>query len=509
MGSTTSTHEEEESHQNKELEKEKEHPDNKKLEGSDEFKGPSDPKNRHTTDCLCTLLILAMWFSMTVIGFIVCGVIQSDSLPAGDPRKLTHMLDYEGSICGVSNGVANKEYAYYLPSGTAVCVKKCPSKTDYSKFICQYQLQDAVDNDIFAPAYGLSQVAEYTCMFEIATVPGPGYICIYDAASDNGNATSVDDAISSAGSSAYGDPPSSSSMEDFSADIMLTWHLILIFGFLVAMIMGFVSLRLLRIPCMLNFLIWGCIGGVFALLLGLGIMLRYVTATAWEDEDPRTRSDTDIAAVKGLGTFFLVLCGVWTCIICCLRRRIMLAIGITKEAAKALGAMTALILFPVFQTLAILAFSCVWFVYIIYLASSGEVVKETYEYAGQEFESQTYQYSTSSKRAYWYLLFCWFWTSEFIMAFGQIVTAMSVAFWYFARDKSSIGSLTVLTAVKTTARYHVGTAAFGSLIIAIIKTIRAFIAHLQKNADKLAKRGGMVAANIAKAILCCLQCCMW
>jgi len=38
MGSTSSTHEEEEDHQNKELEKEKDHPDNKKLEGNADFK---------------------------------------------------------------------------------------------------------------------------------------------------------------------------------------------------------------------------------------------------------------------------------------------------------------------------------------------------------------------------------------------------------------------------------------------------------------------------------------
>lgn len=270
---------------------------------------------------------------------------------------------------------------------------------------------------------------------------------------------------------------------------MLTWHLILIFGFIVAMIMGFVSLRLLRIPCLLEILIWGCIFGIFSLLLGLGVLLRYVTATSWENEDPQTHSKSDINAVKGLGTFFLVLAGLWACFICCMRKRIMLAIGITKESAKALGSMTALILFPVIQTVAILLFSCVWFVYIIYLASSGEVVKEIYTYGGYEIESQTYVYSNSSKKAYWYLLFCWFWTSEFIMAVGQIVTAMAVAFWYFARDKSTIGSGTVMTAIMTTMRYHTGTAAFGSLIIAIIKTIRAIIAHLQKNADKLAKRG--------------------
>ena len=51
-------------------------------------------------------------------------------------------------------------------------------------------------------------------------------------------------------------------------------------------------------------------------------------------------------------------------------------------------------------------------------------------------------------------------------------------------------------------RYHPGTAAAGSLIIAIIKTIRAFVAHLQAQAEK---RGG----KVAKCILCCIQSCLW
>ena len=47
-----------------------------------------------------------------------------------------------------------------------------------------------------------------------------------------------------------------------------------------------------------------------------------------------------------------------------------------------------------------------------------------------------------------------------------------------------------------------GTAAFGSLIIAIIKTIRAVIAYLQKHA-KASKN------KILQYLLCVLQCCMW
>jgi len=82
------------------------------------------------------------------------------------------------------------------------------------------------------------------------------------------------------------------------------------------------------------------------------------------------------------------------------------------------------------------------------------------------------------------------------------VFAMAVAKWYFARDKKSIRSGTVWSSIGTSMWYHSGTAAFGSLIIAIIKMIRAFLAYLQNKAEEW-------NSSVAKAIVCCFQCCFY
>jgi len=79
---------------------------------------------------------------------------------------------------------------------------------------------------------------------------------------------------------------------------------------------------------------------------------------------------------------------------------------------------------------------------------------------------------------------------------------MCFAKWYFSREKSRVGSLTVISSISASMWYHSGTAAFGSLIIAIIKMIRAALAYLQRKAEEMDN-------GIAKAILCCLQCCFW
>jgi len=89
--------------------------------------------------------------------------------------------------------------------------------------------------------------------------------------------------------------------------------------------------------------------------------------------------------------------------------------------------------------------------------------------------------------------------SIWVVFLGRCYLSLSLN---FCRDKSSISSGTVFQSIKDSMYYHTGTAAFGSLIIAIIKMIRAAIAYAQKKA----KQSG---SKVAQAVLCALQCYMW
>ena len=183
--------------------------------------------------------------------------------------------------------------------------------------------------------------------------------------------------------------------------------------------------------------------------------------------------------------------------------------------------MPVIVLFPLVQALGLLAFSAAWMTYMTYLATSGTLVKVTTSYptgtSSVNVESFMFTYSDNARYAGWYLLFCYYWTSEFITALGQIIMAMAVSYWYFSRDKAKeIGNSTVSKSIRTTLRYHAGTAAFGSCIIAIIKLIRAIIANFQKKALKAAQKAkatgnpvGVAAAQVIMAVLCAVQCCMW
>jgi choline transporter-like protein 2/4/5 len=166
------------------------------------------------------------------------------------------------------------------------------------------------------------------------------------------------------------------------------------------------------------------------------------------------------------------------------------------------------------QCVGFVIFMLVWMVFAVHLASLGEpaesgicsnpaLLTEALCVGGETWiPYQTFEYNDDLTKAGWYLLFCYFWSSQFIIAIGQIVIAMCIAKWYFARDKSTIGNATVIQSIKDSMWYHTGTAAFGSLLIAIIKMIRAAISYAQKKA----KESG---SKVAQMVLCALQCYMW
>ena len=79
---------------------------------------------------------------------------------------------------------------------------------------------------------------------------------------------------------------------------------------------------------------------------------------------------------------------------------------------------------------------------------------------------------------------------------------MAVATWYFTRDKKQVGNLTVINSIKVSMTYHLGTLAYGSLIVAIIQTIRTVIYYFQRKAKATHNK-------LAEIVLACLQCFMW
>lgn len=103
-----------------------------------------------------------------------------------------------------------------------------------------------------------------------------------------------------------------------------------------------------------------------------------------------------------------------------------------------------------------------------------------------------------------YQVIIFFWLIYFISAIGELVLAGSFSSYYWAFKKpDDIPALPLLKAIGTTLRYHVGSAAFGSLIITILKIIQALLEYLNR---KFEKSKNHLASYIVKCLQCCCMC---
>eukprot|EP00607_Mallomonas_marina_P009010 CAMPEP_0182417654 /NCGR_PEP_ID=MMETSP1167-20130531/2101_1 /TAXON_ID=2988 /ORGANISM="Mallomonas Sp, Strain CCMP3275" /LENGTH=669 /DNA_ID=CAMNT_0024591357 /DNA_START=108 /DNA_END=2117 /DNA_ORIENTATION=+ len=480
-------------------EADKKDPDNKVMSG-DDWTDLKD-KKRGCTDCICLLLILICWIVMTIIGLIVTGAIQDSRLQKGEPARLTNSIDHNGRICGITSSVESRSNGYYMPSGAVVCVSSCPTATDYKQFICYEDLQAEADSDIAA---AWTYVSEGVCMYKAKTKEVLNR-CKY--VSDNNNSSAASDAASAYVASAVadtiaadygvnvdvGDP--NAWYNELFGDIWEMRGYIFGFGLGVSVIFSFLYLYMLRIPGLLTVLIWGIII-IIQLLFIIGSVLLYTLADSWAAGG--AKSDTEIMLLRGFSYFGFVCSFLYFCLILILCKRIFLAVSIVKEASKAITAMPLIIFMPILQVVGLVLFLIPWTIFAVFLASSGEVKQVTIG----NFSYRKVEYTTNTQYAFLYYLFCYFWTSEFIIAMGQLVIALAVTKWYFTKDKSTVGNGDLIWSFRTAFRYHMGTAAFGSLIIAIIKTIRAIVAYFQKKARDTHN-------YIMQAVLCCVQCCLY
>lgn len=466
-----------------------------KDEGVTELKN----KKRWCTDFLFLILIIAAWVAMTIVGFIACGVINDPRLPKGNPKKLVYPMDYLGNVCGVDTAVIDRSYGYYFPDGQVVCVKNCPSKDNYEQFICHYDLQSSVNSNYLL---GYNYVLQFKCMYYVQSY---AYLnrC-YPLGNVNQiltQATAANSTLSK--SSPYSVSSGEGWFNKFITDLLYLRGYIFGIGIGGAVLFSFVYLYLLRIPGMLFIVVWSIIFSIMASLV-TGAWLLWGLANTWKGDGQH--SQVEITTMYVFAYFTMGLSVIYILIIIVLRSRIGLAIGIVKQTARILSSMPLILLVPVIQTIGLVAFLAVWFIYILYLASSGEMttVSSTYEFNGVAvpYSYRVFTYTTNTKYAFLYMLFCWYWTSEFVVAFGQLVTALTFATYYFTRDKSTVGNVTVFNSFALVSVYHMGTAAFGSLVIAIIKTIRAVLNYI---ATKAKQSGNYVLMYI----MCIFNCCLW
>ena len=100
-----------------------------------------------------------------------------------------------------------------------------------------------------------------------------------------------------------------------------------------------------------------------------------------------------------------------------------------------------------------------------------------------------------------YHLFGIFWTTQFIAGFGVMVTAGAVAAFYWQRDDMPRGP--IRKAMGRAVRYHIGSIALGSFIVAVVQFVRAIMEYVDKKTKKAQAGNPVVKFSCAASSTAC------
>eukprot|EP00981_Chlorochromonas_danica_P011443 scaffold4011_cov197-Ochromonas_danica.AAC.25 len=403
---------------------------------------------------------------MTLIGLVAMGKLPSSHLSKGNPDLLIHGVDYEGHLCGVDEPVKDLPKRVFpnlygnnaasngsvVPILLAVCVASCPH-----------------DGDTILDPYG--NYGTWNSPKDSANFLNN---CLYT--SESGGSTSAITILS---------------------DFAVTAGLIGIVGFVLALILSLCFLFIVRIPLLLRSVVWLCAALIQVILSGGAFYFLSEASKRNGGYSSLCHCSTEVILLKVLGSLLLVGAVLWLSILAFWRQKIALAISLVREACIALTSMPLLCLMPMLQTVCFGGFTAIWMLFAVYLVSSGDITTHVDGLTG--FSYKTMEYDLNAQRAIIFMLFAWLWSIGFIEAVGQIACAHAVLVWYFADVRSDITSGQVFSSIGTTLRYHIGTAAMGSLLISLLRGIRLSLEAIRRLDKPHANR-------ISKCIVSCSRC---
>ncbi|XP_048004473.1 uncharacterized protein LOC125240570 isoform X5 [Leguminivora glycinivorella] len=94
------------------------------------------------------------------------------------------------------------------------------------------------------------------------------------------------------------------------------------------------------------------------------------------------------------------------------------------------------------------------------------------------------------------------WAMFFISGCADMILAGAFSKWYWTFDKRKVPFWTLTAAIYRTVCFHLGTVAFGALIIAIVRVIRIMLEYIDHKLKKFDN-------PFTRCILCCCKCCFW
>ncbi|GIY91908.1 choline transporter-like protein 4 [Caerostris extrusa] len=500
------------------------------------FNGPI--KHRSCTDILCLFLFAAFIAGWIVVAFF--------AFREGNPKVLVYPTDSQGNICGVGE-LEDKPFLFFFdlikcasPSviftgcpTPQVCVQHCPNETFYanenlpnaneikSKLICKYDvkkeekdLKTLLNDGHCAKLYLKSKPkGDISIDFQHQTYKISMYCSglhsipsILDMKADGGIKNDNDQVLPvTVEESQLAKFLSLTEMgEKVFSDFKTSWEYLLAGLFLAMLLL------------------------VFACYYSTTKYIELKNVPGSDEKFKITLNLKSYLALRDTWLWFAIISGIvfgiLFLIILFLRKRIHIAIALIKQASRAVGSMPSTLMFPIFPYLLMLIFFIFWTAVALYIASSGKASfvladvpadsklkngttcnPNKYNATGDGIKClfQTYGLKDNLFTSQFYNLFGLFWGLFFSVGIGQVALSGAFASYYWTKDKTrDIPTCAIGSGLYRCMRYHMGSVAFGSLLIATVRMIRVMLEYIDKKLKKYDNQ-------ITKAIICCLKCCFW
>ena len=257
----------------------------------------------------------------------------------------------------------------------------------------------------------------------------------------------------------------------YMGDLYTCWWLFLVMlG--ISTVISMIYLFLLR--CIAKPLLYISFVLILVLVIAGGIYVFTYASNNYEDGDD-TKLYMQICAyvLWGLAVVYFII------LMCCCSR-IRLAIAIQEAASDFVRNTMSIFTVPFIFFFIILIWIIFWVISAVYVYSVGDLVKD------DTLPIANIEWNTTTRYVWIYHLFGLFWISAFIIGCSQFIIAATAAIWYFSvgADSDSKAKGSFLTAYKWIFRYHMGSIAFGALIIAIMQMIKLMFEYFRRKFEK-------------------------
>lgn len=436
----------------------------------------------------CTDLLFFLLFLVAIAGSIWC--IYDAKNAGGNPERIINGIDYQGNYCGKTVGFEDKPFAAWpilpltqtLDAAAYYRIKVCVASCDETN----------TNTALFKDLYESRPVFKYC--FPIATSTINRVTGLFSDASDN--------------------------FSWMLADILKTWPVIAVAVGASAFI-AFFYILLMRCKCVRACMVWLSILGLIAGAVVAGLALLQYAKN--QDALNIVGMENRTLAARICGWVLIGLAALFFLIVLFLRKKIVVALEIMGASSQVLSQICSLLIYPVFPTAIAAGFGVYWIYGALMLFSVKDEMSTAIptlynsipEFSGVTFTT-TYEWNVKYQYLFIYFTFFLFWCIKFIVYSSLMTMAGAVGNWYYSyptanpavkkvgSDEYELSRWPVLASAWRIIRYHIGTVAFASFILAVIMMIRAVVMYIQR---RTRAQQNAVTRCLFRVVNCCLSCC--